>query len=96
MARVSNLRGPGPGRPKGTSNKLTTAFKDAVLNVYRDLGGDTAFLAWGKKNGTEFYRICSRLIPHEVSGPGGAAIQLALKKVVHEHHDTPAKPEGTD
>jgi hypothetical protein len=58
---------PGPGRPKGSQNKSTKAFKDAVLRAYEGIGGDAAFQKWAKKNPTEFYRIASRLIPNEVT-----------------------------
>ena len=71
-------------RPKGSQNKFTRAFKEAVLLAYEGVGGQPAFEAWGKKNPTEFYRICARLIPHEVVGPGGA--ELVVKTIVHEHH----------
>lgn len=71
------------GRVKGTPNKLTTAFKTAVLTVYQGIGGDDAFTAWAQENQTEFYKIAARLIPTEVSGPDGDAIPL---KTVVEHH----------
>lgn len=58
MARIG-------GRQKGTPNKITTAFKDAVRIVYDDIGGHRAFAAWARENPTEFYRIASRLIPAE-------------------------------
>lgn len=55
----------GKGRPKGSVNKTTKAFKEAVLKVYQDIGGDEFFAEWAKENPTEFYKICSRLIPQE-------------------------------
>ena len=60
-------RRPGSGRKKGTPNKLTTAFKQAVQNVYGAIGGDGAFAKWARENPTEFYKIAARLIPHEVN-----------------------------
>jgi hypothetical protein len=55
------------GRKRGTPNKITTAFKDAVRVVYDDIGGDQAFAAWARECPTEFYRIASRLIPTEIA-----------------------------
>jgi hypothetical protein len=72
----------GPGRPKGSPNKLTRAFKEAVLNVYNGLGGDPAMLRWAAKNPTEFYKIAARLIPHEVVGSGKDGEHVL--KIVHE------------
>ncbi len=55
------------GRPKGSPNRLTKVFREAVMTVYHGLGGDKAFLQWAQENPTEFYRICARLIPQEVA-----------------------------
>jgi hypothetical protein len=67
-----------PGRPKGlpktggrkknTPNKITAAFKTALLEAFQETGGTEALVRWAKKNRTEFYKICARLIPHNFSG----------------------------
>jgi hypothetical protein len=72
------------GRTAGTPNKITSAFKTAVLTVYDELGGNTALLAWAQGNPTEFFKICARLIPHEVIGPGDGGAHL-IKQIVDEH-----------
>lgn len=66
------------GRVKGTPNKLTTTFKEAVLLVYHDIGGSTAFASWAINNQGEFYKIASRLIPHEITGPLGGGHQVVF------------------
>jgi hypothetical protein len=53
------------GRKAGTQNKVTTVFKDAVRTVYEDIGGHAAFAEWARGNPSDFYRICSKLIPTE-------------------------------
>jgi hypothetical protein len=55
------------GRKKGSVNKITTAFKEALRFVYHDIGGHEAFAAWARRNQTEFYRLCGRLIPTEIT-----------------------------
>lgn len=55
------------GRAKGTPNKITTAFKDAVCIVYEEIGGHAAFAEWARDNPSDFYRICSKLIPTEAA-----------------------------
>lgn len=69
------------GRKKGSVNKLTRAFREAVQTVYHDIGGDKAFARWAKATPTEYYKIAARLIPVETSflgkdgkpvDPGGA------------------------
>lgn len=54
------------GRQPGSPNQLTGAFREAVLHVYKGLGGHAAFLAWAQENLTEYYRIAARLIPVEL------------------------------
>lgn len=58
------------GRKKGTPNKITKAFRTAVLSVFNDLGGETHMGKWATDNPTEFYKIAARLIPTEVVGAG--------------------------
>ncbi len=55
-----------PGKAKGTLNKTTAFFRDAILKVYGDIGGHENFAVWAKANETEFYKIAARLIPTEV------------------------------
>lgn len=57
----------GKGRPKGSQNKVTTAFKEAVLEAFHQIGGTSALVSWGMQNQTEFYKIAARLIPTEVN-----------------------------
>lgn len=72
------------GRPKGSPNRITRAFKEAVLEAFHQLGGTDGLAAWGRKNRTQFYQIAARLIPHEVVGPGGKGEHL-IKQIVDEH-----------
>lgn len=55
------------GRQKGTPNKVTAEFKNAVRIVYESIGGHAAFAQWAIENRTEFYRIASKLITTEVN-----------------------------
>lgn len=68
------------GRTKGTPNKITAAFKDAVRVVYEDIGGHPAFASWARENPGDFYRIAARLIPTEVHSTGGAGITVILDR----------------
>jgi hypothetical protein len=72
------------GRKKNTPNKTTAAFKTAVLMAFEGTGGTGALVRWAKKNPTEFYKICARLIPHEVTGPGDDGAHV-VKTIVHQH-----------
>ncbi len=57
------------GRQKGSVNRTTAFFREAVLVAYDDIGGNQAFAQWARENPSEFYRIAARLIPLQVSGP---------------------------
>ena len=69
------------GRTAGTPNKTTASVKEALQAVYADRGGNRALLAWANDNPTEFYKLWGRMLPQEVSGPDGGAIQ-AVHEVV--------------
>ena len=75
-------RAPTAGRRKGTPNKITKAFRHAVINVFNRLGGEDHLWRWAKRNPTEFYKIAARLIPTEIVGHDGGAIKIihVLKK----------------
>lgn len=59
---------PGPGRPKGSKNKITLSMKEAFIAAYESIGGEDALAEWAKQNQTEFYKICARMIPANVEG----------------------------
>ena len=76
----------GIGRKPGVQNKTTVAVKQALQAVYADLqneeGGDNAhLLAWAKGNPGEFYKLWCKMLPTEISGPGGGPIPLQAELV---------------
>ena len=60
---------PGPGRPKGVPNKLTSNAKQLLQAAFEDLGGVERMVKWANedsKNLGDFYRIWARIIPADV------------------------------
>jgi hypothetical protein len=53
------------GRTVGTPNKLTQSVKDVFATTFATLQEDPVnnLNSWGKENPTEFYKLCSKLIP---------------------------------
>jgi hypothetical protein len=51
------------GRQRGSTNRTTRAFREAVAHVFDELGGERHLLAWAKKHATEYYRIYARMVP---------------------------------
>lgn len=59
---------PGPGRPKGSQNKVTKAVKEAFEAAFNDLQtGENNLVAWAEANPTDFYKLASKLIPSELN-----------------------------
>lgn len=84
-----------PRRPKGTPNKLTTVFKEAVIRAYEGIGGDETFTQWAAENQTEFYKIAARLIPQEVAVQGEMrplVIDLVTADDIAKRHASDAEP----
>lgn len=61
---------PGPGRPKGSQNKITIAAKDAIAEAAARLGGVNRLVTWAQedeKNEHAFWAsIYPKLLPLQV------------------------------
>jgi len=68
-----------PGKPKGATNKTTTAAKDAIAQAAEALGGAARLVEWAKEdpaNERVFWgTIYPKLLPLQLTGEGGGAIQ---------------------
>lgn len=75
---------PGPGRGKGNANKLTTMAKDAIAQAAAGLGGVDRLIEWAQEdpaNERVFWgTIYPKLLPLQVTGPGGGAVQISISK----------------
>lgn len=71
---VNNLPGPGPGRPKGSLNKVTKEAKDAIAEAAEALGGAARMVAWVQEdpmNERVFWgTIYPKLLPVQLKGMG--------------------------
>jgi hypothetical protein len=69
---------PGPGRPKGSPNKVSKAAKDAIAEAAEKLGGVNRLVAWAKedtKNESMFWTtIYPKLIPIQLAGDADAPL----------------------
>ena len=81
------------GRPRGAANKTTRAFREALLYAFNDIGGPPALAQWARKNRTEFYKLCGRLIPTEVTVAN--ANGSPMRGLLIEFADEPAAPDPT-
>lgn len=70
------------GRSKGSKTKWSREVKDAVLDVFEDIGGRTEFALWAAANRTEFYtKIYNKLLPKDINL---SASEETLEDMLHK------------
>jgi len=71
------------GKPKGATNKLTKTVKSVFETVFNKLQDDpTAKLeVWGKENPTDFYKLCSKLIPTAIEAKVDLESNIAIFQI---------------
>lgn len=79
----------GAGRPAGVPNKMSTAVKDNVIEVFEAIGGVHSMAEWATENKTQFYNLYAKLLPHQVTGEGGGPLQFEsiVRKIVDSSND---------
>jgi hypothetical protein len=78
------------GRKKGTPNKTTALLKDAILKAATDAGnGDLAkyLQVQATANPGPFMALLGKVLPMQISGEGGGAVQVTFKTVYEKHGD---------
>lgn len=92
--KFGNLPGPGPGRPKGVPNKVTTIAKNVIAEAAEKLGGVERLVAWAQeddKNERAFWTaLYPKLIPVQVEGPGDNGehlIQTITRRIIDPKND---------
>ena len=65
---ASRLPIPGPGRPKGSKDKISKNIKENFEQVFGKLGGIDGFHDWAKKprNQGHFYQMYSKMLPSSI------------------------------
>lgn len=71
---------PGPGRRKGTPNRVTAQLKDMILGALDDAGGRKYLAEQAKENPQAFMTLVGRVLPMTVSaGDGTDAFAIVIK-----------------
>lgn len=81
---------PGPGRPKGSQNKTTTALREAILLAAEQVGEDakgkdglTGYLRrLAQNDARSFAVLLGKVLPLQVTGEGGGPIQVTRIELV--------------
>lgn len=66
----------GPGRPKGVPNKQTKELKQMILDALTKKGGVNYLVQQAEENPKAFMALLARVLPMQVTGENGGAIQI--------------------
>ena len=74
---------PGPGRPKGSRNKVTGAAKDIIAEAADRMGGVDRLVSWIKEDALNerayWAQIFPKLLPLQVTGDNGGPVITAIE-----------------
>ena len=83
---------PGPGRPKGSTNKTSGKLKEAILLAAEEVGSDgagkdglTGYLTHVAKTDTKaFSTLLGKVLPMQVTGEDGGPVEVSqiVRKIV--------------
>lgn len=63
---MNNLRGKGPGRPKGATNKITANIREMIEGALSEVGGQAYLVRQAKKKPVAFLQLIGKLMPKDV------------------------------
>ncbi len=92
--RRNNLPARGPGRPKGSPNKMPALLKDAVLKAADSAGGPEGLVGYlttqAIENPGPFLTLLGKVLPLQMTGDGGGPIQqiTRIESVIVDPADT--------
>src|SRR5215831_8774349 len=85
--REDNLPGPGPGRPKGSQNKITIALKEAILLAAERAGGDDGVVGYLERlaieNSSAFAGLLGKVLPTTLAADessGGVPVKMVFER----------------
>ena len=88
MSKITGGK-PGPGRPKGSRNKVTGVAKDIIAEAADRLGGVERLVAWAKEDAQNerayWAQIFPKLLPLQVAGENGQALGVVVFKGLNDH-----------
>lgn len=73
--------GPGPGRPKGVPNKQNGMIRDMISEALHNAGGVEYLVerANDPRTSSAFLSLVGKVLPIQVTGENGAAIQTVTR-----------------
>jgi len=68
--------GAGPGRPKGSPNKITSDIRTAIMSAFSEVGGQAYLVKVAHEDPKTFCTLLGKVLPMQVTGEGGGALVL--------------------
>lgn len=66
----------GPGRPKGSVNRITKTLREMILEALDGAGGVEYLKEQARDNPDQFLALLGKIIPLQVSGESGGPIRI--------------------
>ena len=79
--------GPGPGRPKGSQNKMTSDLKQMILTALEGAGGVAYLQEQAIENPKAFLPLLGKVLPLQVTGEDGGALVVKVIRLSGEAAD---------
>jgi hypothetical protein len=90
MTKVEGSRKKTGGRRKGTPNKTTALLKDAILRAAENAGKDDGMVGYltaqAVLNPGPFMALLGKVLPMQVTGEEGGALQIVVKQFTLADH----------
>jgi hypothetical protein len=78
----------GPGRKKGSVNRVTGLLKDAILKAAEEAGGADGLIGYLRtqaiENPAPFLALLGRVLPLQMTGESDEPVQVVIFKNVYE------------
>ena len=76
MSNLITGKNPGPGRPKGSTNKVTRTLKEAILQAFDEVGAVDYLVSVAREDPRTFCALLGKVLPMQVEGHNGEPIIL--------------------
>lgn len=84
VAKAAKPPNAGKGRVKGVPNKATAALKDAILNAFNKVGGESYLAKVAQEDPKTFCTLLGKVLPLQVTGEGGGPVGVVFRTVYEQ------------
>jgi hypothetical protein len=77
----------GPGRPKGSENKVSKTLKEAILEAFGELGGPAWLIRTAKDQPAAFMTLIGKVLPMTIEGKTDSTVTIVVETGVRRAGD---------